>query len=84
MKVGDLKVGEVVDDIHDLWLDNFPTLFEEGSGKSVRARVFVTWEGKDGSLDLLHSERHPQICEVAIQSGDEVPIEVLSTGRSFF
>ena len=61
MKVGCMHAREMVNCVHNVALDDFPTVLEEGPGEAVRTRRFVTRHIKDRLLDLLFREGSPKV-----------------------
>ena len=77
MKIVDLEIGETVDNKHDLRFNDVPTLLQEDSRETVRARSFVPWKFVDRNPDLLLGEKGTQVREVTSRRQDAAPIEVL-------
>ena len=56
MKVVGVKGTKLIDNGHDVHLDNVPTRLKEGSGKTIRARRFVTCGFVDRIFNFLLRE----------------------------
>lgn len=56
LEVLDMKVGEPINDRHDILFDDIPTTFEELRHEPIRPRGLVRGKVVDGSLNLVLSE----------------------------